>query len=117
MHSSNWDFLTFQTNFIHNQFKSRSTSEERAQDFIHYTGDTTALQAEFYNALEKTYRAIIETLKGLVTLKNGRAPPDGVNINAMKTLLESATRHLQSDLSDQLVNTIHLGVSNIWSYS
>lgn len=48
-----------------------------------------------------------------MTLKNGRAPLDGVNINDLKTLLESATRHLQSDLSDQLVNTIRLGVSNI----
>lgn len=98
---------------MHNQFRSRSTSEERAQDFIHYPGDTTALQAEFDNSLVKTYRAIIETLKGLVTLKNGRAPSDGVNINALKILLESATRHLQSDLSDRLVNSIHLGVSNI----
>ncbi|KAH0683557.1 hypothetical protein KY289_021309 [Solanum tuberosum] len=113
----NFEEIFDKTNFIHNQFKSRSTSEERAQDFIHYTGDTTALQAEFDNALVKTYRSIIETLKGLVTLKNGRAPPDGVNINALKILLESATRHLQSDLSDQLVNTIHLGGELLNRYS
>lgn len=106
---ANFEEIFDKTNFIHNQFESSSTSEERAQDFIHNAGDTTALQAEFYNALEKSYRAIIETLKGLVTLKNGRAPLDGVNINDLKTLLESATRHLQSDLSDQLVNTIRLG--------
>ncbi|KAG5612477.1 hypothetical protein H5410_023758 [Solanum commersonii] len=113
----NFEEIFDKTNFIHNQFKSRSTSEERAQDFIHYTGDTTALQAEFDNALVKTYRSIIETLKGLVTLKNGRAPPDGVNINALKILLESATRHLQSDLSDQLVNAIHLGGELLNRYS
>ncbi|MCD7451959.1 hypothetical protein HAX54_014223, partial [Datura stramonium] len=110
----NFEEIFDKTNFIHNQFNSRNT---RAQDSIRYTGDITALQAEFYNALEKTYRAITYTLNGLVPLTNGRAPSDDVNVNAWKILLESATRHLQSDLSDQLVNTIHLGGELLNLYS
>lgn len=55
----------------------------------------------------------MNTLNGLVPLTNGRVPPDEEHINAWKILIESATRHLQSDLSDQMVKTIHLGVSNI----
>ncbi|KAK4348719.1 hypothetical protein RND71_031474 [Anisodus tanguticus] len=98
----NFEEIFKKTDFIHNQFKARNTFEERSQDSIQYTRDITALQAEFCNALEKSYRAIVDTLNGLAPLKN-------VNINAWKILLESATRHLQSDLSDQLVKTIHLG--------
>ncbi|PHT84114.1 hypothetical protein T459_12557 [Capsicum annuum] len=113
----NFEEIFDKTNFIHNQFEARNTSEERAQDSIHYTGDITARQAEFYNALEKTYRTIIDTLNGLVPPKNGCTPPDGLNINAWKILLDSATRHLQSDLNDQLVNTIHLGGELLNHYS
>nr|XP_009757416.1 PREDICTED: midasin [Nicotiana sylvestris] len=105
------------TNFIHNQFKARNTFEDRAQDSIQYTGDITGLQAEFYNTLENTYRAIMNTLNGLVPLTNGRVPPDEENINAWKILIESATRHLQSDLSDQMVKTIHLGGELLNYYS
>ncbi|XP_059279886.1 midasin isoform X2 [Lycium ferocissimum] len=113
----NFEKIFDKTKFIHNQFESRNTFEERAQDSIHYTGDITAIQAEFCDALENTYRAIIDTLNGLVPLKNGRAPSDDVNINAWKILLESATRHLQSDLSDQLVKTINLGGELLNHYS
>ncbi|CAN4116387.1 unnamed protein product [Withania somnifera] len=120
----NFEEIFNKRNFIHNQFQTRNTSEERAQESIYFTGDITALKAEFYDALERTYRAIIDTLNGLVPVKNGHAP-DCVNINGWKILLDSAIRHLQSDLSDQLVNTIHLGgellnhyrAGNVNSYS